>query len=84
MFDAVPILSPHSCALYGSTSALRLSPNRSNKKTIMTNVRPGKKANHHIPEDKYFMLSDKIIPIAGCSGERPYPRKVIEASCNMA
>jgi hypothetical protein len=26
---------------------------------------PGKKASHHIPEDKYFIDSERIIPIAG-------------------
>ena len=41
---------------------------------------PGKSASHHFPVIRYDILSDKITPIAGCSEERPKPRKVTPAS----
>ena len=40
--------------------------------------------SHHFPVIRYFILSDRIIPMAGSSGGRPNPRKVMDASCKMA
>ena len=42
----------------------------------MSKQSPGKKASHHIPEDKYFMDSDRIMPIAGSCGDNPKPKNV--------
>ena len=44
----------------------------------------GNSASHHFPMVRYFMLSDRITPMAGCSGDRPNPRNVILASCKIA
>ena len=52
------------------------SPITSNVRTTRSKQRPGKNASHHIPEDKYFIDSERIIPIAGLCGDNPSPKKV--------
>ena len=38
---------------------------------------PGNSASHHFPIARYFMLSDRITPIAGLSEESPKPKNVM-------
>ena len=44
----------------------------------------GKKASHHAPLDMYRMASESIMPMAGCSGGIPKPKKVNPDSCMIA
>ena len=49
-----------------------------------TKDKPGKNDNHHFPLVKYFMDSDKIIPMAGSWDCNPNPKNVTDDSCSMA
>ena len=60
------------------------SPAISNNNTRINNAKPGNKANHQLPVARYFMDSDKIIPIAGSCGDNQKPKKVTLASCIIA
>lgn len=44
-------------------------------KTKKQSKSPGKKARCQVPAIRYFIDSDKIIPIDGLDRERPKPRK---------
>ena len=46
-----------------------------------TKDKPGKNDNHHFPLVKYFMDSDKIIPMAGSWDCNPNPKNVTDDSC---
>ena len=59
-------------------------PITSNSNTQPIRTRPGSRASHHAPAVRYPIDSARMTPMAGTSGERPNPRKVIEASCRMA
>src|SRR5690625_4273433 len=72
------------CPWNGSINSRMFRPSASKTPTIKSKVNPGKNANHHKPIDKYCIDSDKIIPIAGLSVDKPKPRNVIAASCKIA
>src|SRR5699024_5608746 len=72
------------CPWNGSINSRMFRPSASKIPTIKSKVNPGKNANHHKPMDKYCIDSDKIIPIAGLSEDKPNPKKVIAASCKIA
>ena len=55
------------------------SPAISNNNTRINNAKPGNKANHQLPVARYFMDSDKIIPIAGSCGDKPKPKNITPA-----
>ena len=60
------------------------SPAISNNNTKINNAKPGNNANHQLPVAKYFIDSDKIIPIAGSCGDKPNHKNVTLASCMIA
>src|SRR5699024_11309364 len=66
-------LSPpyYCCDCDGSNNARKFSPILSNINTITNRQITGKNANNHIPDDKYFINSCKIIPIAASCGDNP-------------
>ena len=63
--------SSYSWALSGSRMTRKFSPSRSVSSTMATSSRPGNTAGHHIPADRYFILSARMMPMAGCSGGSP-------------
>ena len=60
------------------------SPSLFMAKTKKQSKSPGKKAKCQEPPMRYFIDSDRIIPIDGLDRERPKPKNEMADSCKIA